>query len=217
MGIEPQNMIHLFGDVWITSTVTSTWVMMLMIVGLILVLRRLLPTALEMVVEFLLDTTADVLGRSAAERYLPFLGTLALFIAFSNVIGVIPGMVTPTRDLSTPLALALLVFFAIHYYGVRAKGVVGYLKDYASPLYLAILIIPLNIIGEISRTLSLSLRLFGNVVSGEIVVAVVFTIIQWIAPLPLVGLSMFTGLLQAFIFTILTTVYISNAVTAAEV
>jgi len=158
---------------------------------------------------------SDAMGRPAAP-YLPFLGALAIFIAISNIIGVVPIVTTPTRDINTPAAMAILVFFAVHVFGVREKGLFRYLKDMASPIYLAPLTFPLELFGQVSRTLSLTLRLFGNVISTEMIVAVIFSLVPLIAPLPLIGLSMFTGLLQAYIFTTLATVFIGAGLEANE-
>jgi len=212
MDISPRNVIRLFGDVWITDTVISTWVLMVFIVVGAIVLRKQRPMALRMVLDFVLDMVSDVMGERPAGVYLPFLGTLLLFIALSNFIGLVPGLVTPTRDISTPLALALVVFVAVHYYGIKEKGVLQYLKDLAAPLYLLPLTLPLEIIGQLSRTLSLTLRLFGNILSGELVVAVIISLVPLFVHFPMLGLSIFTGVLQAYIFTVLATVYISSAV-----
>jgi F-type H+-transporting ATPase subunit a len=106
----------------------------------------------------------------------------------------------------------LAVFFSVHYFGIRAQGVLGYLKSLASPIF----ILPLEIIGQISRTLSLAVRLFGNIISTELIVAVIFMLVPLIVPLPLIGFSMFTGLLQAYIFAALATVYISTALEDGE-
>ncbi len=198
----PQVVFEIFG-VPVRDTVISTWIMMGLVVAVVTMARRRWPTALEMLVGFLSDTISDVMGRPA-EPYLPFLGALAIFIAISNIIGVVPFLVSPTRDVSTPTALALTVFLSVHYFGIRARGVFGYLKSLASPIF----ILPLEIIGQVSRTVSLAVRLFGNIVSTEMIVAVIFALIPLIAPLPLIGFSMFTGLLQAYIFTALATVYI---------
>ncbi len=195
----------------VRDTVVSTWVMMAVVVGLAIVVGRRRPTALEMLVDFLNDTISDVMGRPA-EPYLPFLGALAIFIAAANVIGVVPFVVSPTRGINTPLALALLVFFSVHYFGIRTKGLVGYFKDLASPIF----ILPLEIVGQLSRTLSLTVRLFGNIVSTELVVAIIFALVPLLVPLPLVGFSMFTGLLQAYIFTALAAVYIGAGLEAGE-
>jgi F-type H+-transporting ATPase subunit a len=205
----PQVAFTIFG-VPVRDTVISTWIMMAFIVAAIMVARRW-PTVLEMVVDFLSSTISDVMGRPA-EPYLPFLGALAIFIAFSNIIGVVPLVVTPTRDINTPLAMALTVFFSVHYFGIRAKGALGYLKGLASPIFM----LPLEVISQLSRTLSLTLRLFGNIISTELIVAVIFALVPLLVPLPLVGFSMFTGLLQAYIFTTLATVYIGAALEAGE-
>lgn len=194
----------------VRDTVVSTWVMMAVVVGLAVVIGRRRPTALEMLVDFLNDTISDVM-RGPTELYLPLLGALAIFIAAANVIGVVPFVVSPTRDINTPLALALVVFFSVHYFGMRAKGVVGYFKDLASPIF----ILPLELVGQLSRTLSLTLRLFGNIISTELIVAVIFALVPLFVPLPLVGFSMFTGLLQAYIFTALAAVYIGAGLEAS--
>jgi F-type H+-transporting ATPase subunit a len=190
--------------------------MIALIVGVVLIVRRTQPIALERLLDFLSDMIADVMGERA-RRYLPFLGALAIFIAVANSLGVVPGLVAPTRDISTPLALALVVFFAVHYFGIREKGLLTYLKDLAAPIYLLPLTLPLELIGQISRTLSLTLRLFGNIVSAELVVAVIFSLIPLIVQLPIVGLSLFTGLLQAYIFTVLAAVYINSGVEESQV
>ena len=145
----------------IRNSVVSTWMMMAIVIGLAVWIQRKQPMALEMLVDFLTDLISDVMGRPAAP-YLPLLGSLAIFIAAANVIGVLPFFVAPTQDINTPLALALVVFFSVHYFGIRAKGVWRYFKDMASPVYL----LPLEVIGQLSRTLSLTLRLFGNIFSA---------------------------------------------------
>ncbi|MGC9332578.1 MAG: F0F1 ATP synthase subunit A [Anaerolineae bacterium] len=195
----------------IRDTVVSTWAMMVIVVAIAVIVGRFRPMALEMLVDFLNDTISGLMGRQALS-YLPFLGSLAIFIAAANLLGVIPGLQSPTRDLNAPAALALVVFFSVHYYGIRAKGAVDYLRDLASPVYL----LPLEIVSQISRTISLSIRLFGNILSGELIVAIIFALVPLFVPLPLVGLSMFTGLLQAYIFTALATVYIASALQATE-
>lgn len=212
--VFPQVVFSIFG-IPVRDTVISTWIMMAIIVAGAVVVRYSFPTALEMLVSFLADMISDAMGRPAAP-YLPFLGALAIFIAISNIIGVVPIVTTPTRDINTPAAMAILVFFAVHVFGVREKGLFRYLKDMASPIYLAPLTLPLELFGQMSRTLSLTLRLFGNVISTEMIVAVIFSLVPLIAPLPLIGLSMFTGLLQAYIFTTLATVFIGAGLEANE-
>ena len=209
-GVFPQVVFRFLG-IPVRDTVVSTWVMMALIVGAAALIGRRRPMALEMLVDFLIDTISGVMGRPA-EFYLPLLGTLAIFIAVANTVGIVPIVVTPTRDINTPLALALVVFFSVHYFGIRAKGLVGYFKDMASPVFM----LPLEIVGQLSRTLSLTLRLFGNVLSTELIVAVIFALVPLIVPLPLVAFSMLTGVLQAYIFTVLATVYIGAGLEASE-
>jgi len=206
----PQVVFTIFG-IPVRDTVVSTWIMMAIIVGAAAVVGRRWPAALEMLVDFLIDTISSVMGR-AAKPYLPFLGTLAIFVAGANIIGIIPIVVSPTRDINTPTALALVVFLSVYYFGIRAKGLWGYFKSLASPIFM----LPMELIGHISRTLSLTLRLFGNIISTELIVAVVFALVPLIAPLPLVAFSMFTGVLQAYIFTVLATVYIGAGLEAGN-
>jgi F-type H+-transporting ATPase subunit a len=209
VSVAPQDVFTIFGSIVVRDTVISTWIMMAIVVAVTSLVRRRWPAALEMLVDFLNDTVTGIIGRPA-EPYLPFLGSLAIFVAFANVIGILPGVVTPTRDVNTPLALAIVVFFSVHYFGIRAKGAWGYVRGLASPIFM----LPMEIIGQFSRTLSLTLRLFGNIVSTELIVAVIFALVRLIAPLPLVGLSMLTGLLQAYIFTVLASAYIGTGLEA---
>lgn len=189
----------------VRDTVVSTWVMMGLLLGVVLIIRSLKPTALEMVVDFLADFIAEIMRRPA-DPFLPLLGSLAIFIAVANVIGLVPLLISPTRDLNTTVALSLVVFFAVHVYGVRIMGLGAYLKSLASPIFL----LPLELVSQVSRTISLSVRLFGNVFSAEIIIAILFALAPLIVPLPLQGFSIFTGLLQAYIFTALAAVYIAT-------
>jgi len=208
--ITPHVVFTLF-NIPVRDTVTTTWIMIALITLLSIVINRRQPAALETLVDFLYDMVSDVMGRPAGP-FLPFLGSLAIFIAVANIIDIIPLLDSPTRDINTPLALALVVFFSVHYFGIRSKGLLGYLKGLASPIFL----LPLEIIGQLSRTLSLTLRLFGNIFSAVLIVAIIFSLVPLIAPLPLIGLSLFTGLLQAYIFTALAAVYIAAGLEDSE-
>ncbi|HNT78154.1 MAG TPA: F0F1 ATP synthase subunit A [Anaerolineae bacterium] len=208
--IQPY-VVFQIGNIGITDTVTSTWVIMALIVGLTVALERWQPALLEWVIDFLNDLLSDVMGR-AVGPYLPFLGTLAIFIAAANTFSAVPFITAPTRDISTPLALALIVFFSVHYFGIREKGTWRYIKDMATPIFT----LPLEIIGQLSRTLALTLRLFGNIISGEIVVAVIFTLAPLFVPITMTGFGLFTGILQAFIFTALASVYIAAGAEVSE-
>ncbi len=209
-GVFPQVVLEVLG-IPVRDTVVSTWVMILVISSAVYGIGRRYPEVLEMLAEFIAETISSVMGRPA-DTYLPILGTLTVFIAVGNAFGAVPVVVSPTRDINTPLALALVVFFSVHYFGVREKGAVGYLRALATPIFT----LPLELIGQFSRTLSLTLRLFGNVLSTEMIVAVVFSLLPLIMPLPLIGFSMFTGALQAYIFTVLAAVYVGAAVEAEE-
>jgi F-type H+-transporting ATPase subunit a len=201
--VTPQVMFLLWG-IPVRDTVVSTWVMIALAIGSTILVGKRQPMALEMLLDFVTDLVSDVMQRPA-RPYLPFLSGLAIFIATANVIGMVPFIVSPTRDINTPLALALTVFLSVHYFGIRANGIGSYLRNMASPIYT----LPLEIVGQISRTVSLTLRLFGNILSTEMVVAVIFALVPLFIPLALIGFSFLTGLLQAYIFTALAAVYIA--------
>lgn len=202
--VFPKEVFFILG-IPVRDTVISTWVTMALIIGLVWLLRRKLPTLLVMVIEFLQSTITDVMGDVRVERYIPFLGTLLIFLLFANNIGIVPLVQTPTKDINTPLALAILLFFAVHYFGFREKGM-GYLKEQATPLVI------LDVVSQVSRTASLSLRLFGNIIAGEIIVAVIYRLVAPIAPLTMVALGLVTGVLQAYIFVVLSSSAIASAV-----
>jgi F-type H+-transporting ATPase subunit a len=168
------------------------------------------PVAAEFVVEHLDGIMHEMSGRDP-RPYTPLIVTLALFIAVANLLGLVPGMRSPTGDFSTAAALAVLVFLAVPFYGVRARGVGGYLRHYLEP---SPFLLPLEIVTEFSRTLALAVRLFGNVMSEELVIAVLLSIAGLLVPVPLMILAVLTGLVQAYIFAVLTTVYVSAAVRA---
>lgn len=203
-GIIPRVVFTILG-IPVRNSVISTWIVMAIIVAGVLILRKKAPIVLEMLVTFTEDLAAGFIKRPTAP-YVPFLGTLLVFIAVANLIGVVPLMFTPTRDINTPLALALVVFFAVFVFAVKAKGGIGFIKGFLTPL------VPLDLIGYFSRTMSLTLRLFGNVIGGEIVVAVLFSLIPIGIPLVMVVLSSITGILQAYVFTVLAASYIATIV-----
>lgn len=208
--VFPKVVFTLFG-IPVRDSVVSTWIMMVLIILLVLILRRIKPTALEMIITFLYDFISEIMRRPA-DPFLPFLGSLALFVGVANVLGLIPFVITPTRDVNTPIALSLVVLVAVHVYGVRLMGFLPYLRSLASPIFL----LPLEIVSQISRTISLSIRLFGNVFSTEIIIAILFSLIPLFIPLPLQGFSIFTGLLQAYIFTALAAVYIATGLSSMD-
>lgn len=210
--IAPQVVFYLFG-LPITDTVISTWVMMVIIITAAYLIRKFQPTAGEMIVEMINNIVKSVMPEDTnVSKYLTILGTLAIFLVLANIFSIFPLMVSPTANLNTTIALAVVVFFAVHFYGIREKGLWQYLKDFANPIF----ILPLEIISQFSRTLSLAIRLFGNILSTDLIVAIVFSLIPFLVPLPLAALSMLTGVLQAYIFLVLASLYIASAIEVEE-
>jgi F-type H+-transporting ATPase subunit a len=210
---------HGFAD--LNVTVVTTWVLMIALaLGSKLITRRLKTEgvisrwqgALEIIVTSTAQQIKEV-GLNRAQEYLPFLGTLFLFVAVSSLCTVIPGFAPPTGSLSTTAALALCVFFAVPYFGIKEQGLAGYLKSYTEP---TLLMLPFNIISELSRTLALAVRLFGNMMSGAMIVAILLTITPLLFPLVMTALGLLTGMVQAYIFSILAAVYIAAATTTAK-
>lgn len=210
--IAPQVIFYLFG-LPITDTVVSTWVMMVIIIVASFFISKYKPTAGEMIVEMINNIVSSVMPEDInVSKYLTILGTLAIFLALANIFSIFPLMVSPTANINTTTALAIVVFFAVHFYGIRDKGLWQYLKDFANPIF----ILPLEIVSQFSRTLSLAIRLFGNVLSTDLIVAIVFSLIPFLVPLPLAALGMLTGVLQAYIFLVLASLYIASAIEVEE-
>jgi F-type H+-transporting ATPase subunit a len=215
-------LFHL-GPVAVTRPVVTTWFIM---AGLTLVCRlvtrRLRPhtdgrqAVYQNVLELIVTGIArqiEAIIRSDARPFLPLLGTLFIFLVTANLSGLLPGVEAPTSKLETPAALALVVFASVHYFGVRARGVLGYLASFAEP---KLIMLPLNIISEVTRTFSLMVRLFGNVMSGEFMIALVLGLAGLFVPIPLMALEIVIGIVQAYIFTVLATVFIGAAVGGVE-
>ena len=166
------------------------------------------PVAAELLVEHFEELMRDMFDCDP-RPYTPLIVTLALFIAAANFIGLVPGLHSPTADFSTTAALAVVVFFAVPFYGIRARGIRGYLGHYLEP---SPLLLPIEIITEFSRTLALAVRLFGNVMSEELIIAVLLLLAGLLVPVPIMMLAVLTSVLQAYIFAVLTVVYLSAAV-----
>jgi F-type H+-transporting ATPase subunit a len=172
---------------------------------------------MESVIEGILHIGSDVIPKDLAKKYLPLTGALALFIFVANVIGIVPGFESPTSNVNLTLPLALIVFFYYHYEGIKKNGVGHYFSHFAGPVkILAPLMFPIEIISHISRIISLSFRLFGNIKGDDLFLAVLLMLAPWIVPLPAFALLTFSALLQAFVFMILTYVYLAGAVTLEE-
>jgi F-type H+-transporting ATPase subunit a len=207
------------GPVAVTRPVVTTWaIMAVLTLASRLVTRRLdlHPDRRQAVVELIVTGITgqiEEVMRKGARPFLPLLGTLFIFLVAANLSGIFPGVEAPTGKLETPAALALIVFVAVHFFGVRAQGFLGYLASFAKP---KLIMLPLNLVSEVTRTFSLMVRLFGNVMSGEFVIALVVALAGLFVPVPLMALEILIGLIQAYIFTILASVFIGAAVDRVE-
>jgi F-type H+-transporting ATPase subunit a len=211
-GLLPEVILR-WGPIEVTATVGYSLLVSDVLVGFAVLVRRGPPafrTAAEFIVEHLEGVMRDLFGCDPAE-YVPLVVTLALYVGASNLLGLLPGMQAPTADFSTDAALAVLVFVAVPFYGLRARGLRGYLGHYLEP---SPFLLPLEVITELSRTLALAVRLFGNVFSEELIIAVLLTIAGLLIPVPLMMLAVLTGVIQAYIFAVLTVVYLGAAVRA---
>jgi F-type H+-transporting ATPase subunit a len=167
---------------------------------------------LELVVEFLNSQMEEVIG-PGGKKYLPMVATIGTFILVMNLCGQIPGFASPTTSINVTIGCALVVVIYYHYLGVRQQGLIAYLKHFAGPVpWLAPLMVPIEIISHLARPFSLSVRLFANIFGEHQVAAVFFALIPFIVPIPILALGLFTSVLQAFIFMVLTMVYIAGAV-----
>ncbi len=200
----------------LNATIAFTWALMLvLVIGAKLVTRKLTTdhrrsrwqNLLEIVVTLISKQIGEV-GLSHPKKYLGFLGTLFLFVAAASLCTIIPGFEPPTGSLSTTTALALCVMVAVPMFGISEQGVGDYLKSYIEPTFI---MLPFNIISEISRTLALAVRLFGNMMSGAMIIGILLTITPFIFPIVMTTLGMLTGMVQAYIFSILAAVYIAAA------
>ncbi len=218
MHLSPDQIIYWqFGFFKLNATIAFTWVvMLLLVVGSILVTRKLSSdlqhrsrwqNLLEVIVITINNQIKEV-GLNQPEKYLGFLGSLFLFIAISAIATIIPGFHPPTGSLSSTAALALCVFVAVPLFGIQEQGLVNYLYSYTRPTFI---MLPFNIISELSRTLALAVRLFGNMMSGVMVIGILLSITPLLFPIVMTLLGLLTGIVQAYIFFILATVYITAA------
>jgi len=205
------------GFVTINLTLVTTWgIMLVLVIGSILITRKLKTDnrisrwqcILEMLVSGINSQIEDV-GLKNPSKYIGYIGTLFLFIVTANVLIILPWYEPPTGSLSTTTALALSVFLSVPFFGIEKSGILGYLKSYLKPTPI---MLPFNIISELTRTLALAVRLFGNIMSGGMIVAILLSITPFIFPIVMKTLGLLTGMVQAYIFSILATVYIAAAV-----
>ncbi|GAB3265151.1 F0F1 ATP synthase subunit A [Larkinella harenae] len=217
MNITPDQTIYWqYGFLTLNNTIVTTWAIMAVLAGgSWLITRNLSPTAsvtgkqgvLEIIV-LTINAQIEEIGLKNPARYISFIGTLFLFIIVANLAVIFPGYRPPTGSLSTTAALAVCVFTAVPVYSISKMGLGEYVASYARP---NAFMIPFNIIGELSRTLALAFRLFGNIMSGEMIVSILLTLTPFFFPIVMNLFGMLTGTIQAYIFSILATVYIAAA------
>jgi F-type H+-transporting ATPase subunit a len=220
--ISPDLIVFLkIGGFTLNATIVFTWIVMgLLVITAWYATHRLSveppisrwQNLLEIVVTYIREQIREITLQQP-DRYLPFLGTLFLFIAVSNTLAIVPGYSPPTGSLSTTAALAICVFLAVPVYGVAQHGFIGYLRHYSQP---TVFMIPFHIINELSRTLSMAVRLFGNIMSGSMILAILLSITPLFVPIVMQVLGMLIGLVQAYIFAVLATVYIASAARVQE-
>ena len=216
MRISPDTLVLFrWGPIVLNATIISTWaVMAIMVLGSKLVTRGLTTETrfsrwqnlMEVLVTGIREQIREISGQDPRE-YLPFVGTLFLFVAVCNLLSIVPGYEAPTGSLSTTAALAVCVFVAVPLYGIAHRGL-SYFAQYIKP---SVFMLPFNIMGELSRTLALAVRLFGNVMSGTMIVGILLGVTPLIFPIVMQALGLLTGLIQAYIFAILAMVYIAAA------
>lgn len=203
------------GPVPISESVVTTWclIVLLTLVSFFSTRRlRIDPGRWQICVEVLVMTLSNQINevlRRDARPFLPLIGTLFIFLVFANLAAVVPGLSPPTAHIETPAALAIIVFFSVHVFGITARGLWPYLKGYMKP---SPIMLPLNILSEITRTFSLMIRLFGNIMSHEFVIGIVVALAGLFVPIPFMALAILIGLIQAYIFTVLSTVFIGAGV-----
>jgi F-type H+-transporting ATPase subunit a len=218
IGIKVKDPANCIPDYVVMVLIVAAFLMLTL--GLAARKRRLVPgklqSALELIIEFFVGQLTEIIGPEG-RKFLPMLGTVGLFIFCSNLLGLIPGFMSPTSKLNVTIGCALTVFVYYHYQGMKAQGFFKYLKHFMGPVpALAPLMVPIELISHFSRPVSLSIRLFSNIFAEEVLIVVIASIIPYFLPLPFMALSIFTGFLQSFIFILLACIYIAGAISHEE-
>jgi len=208
------------GPLQISNTIVTTWGIMA-ITGLFswLITRalQLEPGRIQAAAEGIVTAIEEAIHEAAPEharQLLPFIGTLWLFLVIANLCGLIPGIHSPTRDLSATTALAILVFLSVHWFGIRSQGIKAYLRHYLSP---SPILLPFHIISEITRTIALAVRLFGNIMSLEMTALLILLVAGLLAPIPILMLHIIEALVQAYIFGMLALIYVAGAIQSQQI
>ncbi len=214
VGIEVRNPNRLLPD----NVVMSLIVMILLILFFSLASRRLRPVPgrlqsfLELIIGSFDNLIADIIGEEG-QKFLPVIGTVGIFIFSCNMIGLFPGFMSPTSKINTTFGCALVIFLYYHFQGMKAQGVLKYLRHFVGPIpALAPLLIPIEVISHFSRAVSLSMRLFGNIFAEDVLILIVGAILPFILPLPFMAVAIFTAVIQSFVFVLLSCIYIGGAV-----
>lgn len=220
MEITPDAIIYWqWNGIHLNATIVFTWVVMIVLVLISWLATKNMKIgpdisrwqiALEVIIAYIRQQIKEI-TQQEPDQFIPFLGSLFMLISISNLLAIVPGYHPPTGSLSTTGALAICVFFAIPIFGIAKVGTKNYLKQYLEP---SILMMPFNIIGEFSRTLALAVRLFGNIMSGTLIAGILLIIAPLFLPIIMQVLGLLIGQIQAYIFTILATVYIASAIQA---
>ena len=213
------SVVFQIGPVAITSTVVTTWLLMA-VLGLFawMTTRNLatqpgpLQTALEGVVASIEQAVAAVAPQQA-QQLMPFIGTLWVFLVVANLSGLIPGVHSPTRDLSATTALAILVFLSVHWFGIRTQGLKRYLRHYLTP---SPILLPFHLLSEVTRTVALAVRLFGNMMSLEMAALLILLVAGFLAPVPILMLHIVEALVQAYIFGMLALIYVAGGIQSQQ-
>lgn len=217
-GLRVKDPAHLLPDYLVMTLIVA--ILLSILLGLAGRRVSLIPGKTQVVLESLIDffegMIVDTIGEQG-KKYLPLVTTVGLFIMTSNLLGLIPGFMSPTSKLNVTLGCALVVWLYYHWQGIKTQGVLGYLKHFTgSNPFLAPLLLPIEIISHFSRPVSLSMRLFGNIFSEELLILIIASIIPYLLPLPFMAIAIFTAVIQAYVFVLLTCIYIAGAVAHEE-
>lgn len=217
MNPGPKVLIYFLGNknFPITDTLIAAWLSVIILVLFSYLVTRklsLVPGRLQNAVELLLtsiENQIEPMLPGMAREFLPFIGTIFLFVGVGNLIGLVPGIASSTGDINTTVGLALVVFFVSQYHGIKALGIKKYLKGFVEPVFI---MLPMNIVGELAKPISHSFRLFGNIIGGGIIITLIYQFAPWLIPVPLhLWFDLFVGVIQALIFGMISISYISTA------
>jgi len=218
-GLEIDTVFRL-GPITVTTTIVTTWFILLLLGLLFWALTRSLSdrpgpvqTAVEALVSIIENAVADV-APNQVKILAPFIGSLWVFLVICNLSGLVPGVHSPTSDLSATSALAIIVFFSVHWYGIRVQGLKAYLAHYLQP---SPILLPFHIVSEITRTVALAVRLFGNIMSLEMAALLVLLVAGFLAPVPILMLHIIEALVQAYIFGMLALVYVAGGIQSQQI